>query len=286
MIPSPGLCQTLCIVQEGCNYFSHTSSSGLCLLFRYRFLSSCQVVGGPALPSIDSCQQIEVKPSCASFVRESCTNQGDVVIQKTSVTNDGDCQELLQLVGTIYGAKYFVFNRIYQTCTFYSSEKMDCDSVSGFRSPGWDECHDSETSTTLSTSHTHVTNSTNIPTITTITTSTTTHTTITTSIRTTTTTTTSTTHITTTTATTTTTTTTATTTTTTTTTTTSTTPGPPEGCLHHKCVQDGLFPEEPCSRSYCQCDGGRDHLWICGGGLYFNPVSGVCDWKWNNPFCM
>merc|ERR1712080_584739 len=63
------------------------------------------------------------------------------------------------------------------------------------------------------------------------------------------------------------------------------TEAPSEGCPHHDCVEDGLFPEGDCSPDFCQCEHGIEHPMACMQGLFFNPVTGVCDWAWNNPGC-
>merc|ERR1712218_54422 len=107
-------------------------SSSSCSLYHYRFLASCQQLGGPALPSIDSCQQeADEAPSCNSFIRETCTYTGKVVLDKDSITDGHACQQLLQEVGWIYGAEYFLFDSNLQRCVFYDSMEMACDAVSG-----------------------------------------------------------------------------------------------------------------------------------------------------------
>ena len=70
-IPEPSLCQTLCELQEGCNYFHHSTNISVCSLFHYRFLKSCQFIAGPSEPGIDVCAE-ETAPSCDSFVRKDC----------------------------------------------------------------------------------------------------------------------------------------------------------------------------------------------------------------------
>lgn len=42
-------------------------------------------------------------------------------------------------------------------------------------------------------------------------------------------------------------------------------------------LKDGLYPERDC-RKFIQCAGGQTFHKICGGGLYFNPKTGACDW--------
>merc|ERR1712089_52714 len=58
-----------------------------------------------------------------------------------------------------------------------------------------------------------------------------------------------------------------------------------EPCLHNDCLEDGYFPEGLCSPEFCHCDHGRGFLFHCLPGLYYNPVSHVCDWPWNNVNC-
>merc|ERR1712002_1037248 len=77
-IPEEALCQTVCGINEGCNYFRYSKSSKECNLFHYSYLSNCKTIGGPKKPSIDECSK-EDEPSCVSFIREKCNNTGNKV---------------------------------------------------------------------------------------------------------------------------------------------------------------------------------------------------------------
>ena len=147
-IPTAAMCQIICELQEGCNYFSHSISTSSCALFHYRFLSSCQVIGGPVRPSIDECwDTVDTVPSCDSFVRETCVTKGEVVLNKTSITDAHACQQLLQTIGFIYQAEYFVFDSVNQICTFYDSTELECDSLSGPATPALQSCNVEVTTT-------------------------------------------------------------------------------------------------------------------------------------------
>merc|ERR1711942_419322 len=139
MIPEAPICQHLCTIQEGCNYFRHSKSSTNCTLYHYRFLSSCNLIAGPKEPGIDACSD-ELAPSCNSFIRENCEYQGERVLQKDSITDAHACQELLLTVAGIYGAAYFMFNSTAQNCVLFSTKDMDCDAISGPKSPAMDTC--------------------------------------------------------------------------------------------------------------------------------------------------
>ena len=141
-IPSAALCQQICGIQEGCNYFSHSSSSLLCSLYHYRFLSSCQLVAGPSTPPLDQCitSVPEETPSCSSFMRENCTFLGSPVLNKTSITDGHACQALLDTLGWLYSATYFSFDSDQGRCVFYSSQQVDCQAVSGPVRPAIQDC--------------------------------------------------------------------------------------------------------------------------------------------------
>merc|ERR1711915_636493 len=47
------LCQQVCQIQEGCNYFTYNKDLEKCYLFHYRYLDSCQLIGGTAEPMLD-----------------------------------------------------------------------------------------------------------------------------------------------------------------------------------------------------------------------------------------
>merc|ERR1712215_555268 len=139
MIPEAPICQHLCTIQGGCNYFRHSKSSTNCTLYHYRFLSSCNLIAGPKEPGIDACSD-ELAPSCNSFIRENCEYQGERVLEKDSITDAHACQELLLTVADIYGAAYFMFNSTAQNCVLFSTKDMDCDAISGPKSPAMDTC--------------------------------------------------------------------------------------------------------------------------------------------------
>lgn len=134
-------CQLICQVQEGCNYFTYSSAAETCSLYHYRYLASCQLVGGAARPAIDECsQQATEADSCNSYVRENCA-YGRVIFSKSSVTDAHSCQALLAILGSVYGAEYFVYDSKHHVCIFYESqEEMTCSAISGPRAPSVEEC--------------------------------------------------------------------------------------------------------------------------------------------------
>jgi len=65
-----------------------------------------------------------------------------------------------------------------------------------------------------------------------------------------------------------------------------TTSDPVEYCQSHACVEDGFFSEGDCVPEFCQCLGGTGYLLHCQDGLFYNEITHVCDWPWNNPNCL
>jgi hypothetical protein len=138
-IPEAPMCQLLCTIQEGCNYFRHSMSSKQCELYHYRFLSSCNLIAGPDMPDIDDCSEPET-PNCDSFISENCDYSTDKKLEKDSITDAHACQELLQTLGSIYSAVYFSFDSVAQHCVLYGSVERNCDILSGPVSPSIAEC--------------------------------------------------------------------------------------------------------------------------------------------------
>merc|ERR1712002_1170212 len=134
------LCQQVCQIQEGCNFFKYNKNTEKCDLFHYRYLDSCQLVAGTATPSLDECAQ-ELENTCNSFVREDCYYSGDVVFNKTSVTDSHSCQELLATLGFVYKAEYFVYDSDAHTCEFFTEKDSVCDILSGPVIPDLDGCN-------------------------------------------------------------------------------------------------------------------------------------------------
>ena len=56
-------------------------------------------------------------------------------------------------------------------------------------------------------------------------------------------------------------------------------------CQTHECWQDGLFQEGKCSEVFCQCSNGNGTLVQCPSGLFFNPITLVCDYPENIQEC-
>merc|ERR1711970_804621 len=153
-IPDGAVCQTLCGIQEGCNYFRHSKANKTCTLHHYRFLTSCNLIAGPVTPTIDECT-VDEEHSCDSFIRENCEYQGDKVLEKGSITDQHACQDLLAEIGEIYGAVYFMFDNDNQNCVLYSSKDMECDAISGPKDPAMDTCDGSVTTKAPASSPKH-----------------------------------------------------------------------------------------------------------------------------------
>merc|ERR1711962_155845 len=133
------LCQEVCQIQEGCNFFKYNSKQEKCDLFHYRYLESCELIGGTAEPTLDVCSQ-EIESTCNSFVREDC-EYGDLVFNKTSVTDSHACQQLLATVGFVYKAEYFVYDSLNHVCDFFTKKESTCDVLNGPVFPDFDDCN-------------------------------------------------------------------------------------------------------------------------------------------------
>merc|ERR1719312_2190239 len=145
----PAVCQDICGVVEGCQYFSYSFSSGSCDLYHYRYLASCQVVGGPDYPSLDDC--MDIGDTCDSFIQEDCSYTADLVLERSSVTNTHHCQDMLLILGGVLGAEYWVYDSINHTCFLYSSQGRHCDRWSGPGTPDIRDCQSTTTATATTT---------------------------------------------------------------------------------------------------------------------------------------
>ena len=139
----------------------YNSTGEVCELYHYRYAGSCQLVGGVAEPPADDCLHLfDVDPgSCGSFRDEACQYRGQVLLEKTSVTDYHSCQGLLQGLGPIYGASYFVYDSspapTGHRCRLYSSWERSCSAVMGPRYPDIDECHENHPISSSSTTTTN-----------------------------------------------------------------------------------------------------------------------------------
>merc|ERR1711862_793772 len=116
-IPDGAVCQTLCGIQEGCNYFRHSKANLTCTLYHYRFLTSCNLIAGPVTPTIDECT-VDEEHSCDSFIRENCEYQGDKVLEKGSITDQHACQDLL--------AEMEIFMVLSTSCSTMTTRTVFC----------------------------------------------------------------------------------------------------------------------------------------------------------------
>ena len=109
------------------------------MLFLFRYVASCGLVGGTATPPMDECTE-NVNNGCDSFWHEECSYLGDVVFSKDSVTDAHSCQALLVTLGIVYKAEYWVYDTDAHICTFYKTTEASCDSYSGPKLPDIDTC--------------------------------------------------------------------------------------------------------------------------------------------------
>merc|ERR1712035_209948 len=145
--PIPNVENAVSLCQEGCNFFKYNAQETKCDLFHYRYLDSCQLVGGTATPTLDTCAQ-GLNNTCNSFVREDCTYGGEMVFNRTSVTDSHSCQELLATIGFVYQAEYFVYDSEKHICDFFTKKESECVTLSGPVLPDFDDCRTATTAAT------------------------------------------------------------------------------------------------------------------------------------------
>merc|ERR1712198_569087 len=78
-----------------------------------------------------------------------CDMLGNVVHEDNTLADAHACQEVLQLIGSVFGAQVFVFSETDMVCYLLDSSEKICNTISGPRDPVVDGCE-----TTVSTTST------------------------------------------------------------------------------------------------------------------------------------
>merc|ERR1712240_522734 len=100
-IPDAKGCQGLCGIIERCQHFRYSKSTQECELFHFRFISTCNVIGGPKEPLVQACSKEDAAGgSCHSFISEDCTYNAEVVMVTEGVTASDACQDILIQFGS------------------------------------------------------------------------------------------------------------------------------------------------------------------------------------------
>ena len=74
-----------------------------------------------------------------ALVQENCDLLGSVLWQGEDVTAH-NCQEILQLLGPVYGGEVFSYSSLDHTCSILDTGARRCSAVSGPRQPSVEEC--------------------------------------------------------------------------------------------------------------------------------------------------
>jgi len=137
------LCQQVCQIYQdtsSCEFFNYDTKLEQCTLFHYRYLWSCQLLGGPAFPPIEDCIQ-EAETDCNSFVKEDCSFLGREVFSNSSVTDANYCQMMLVAFGSNFGGEYFLYEAGGKVCKFFDRKNMSCKGLSGPAQPNYEDCN-------------------------------------------------------------------------------------------------------------------------------------------------
>merc|ERR1719481_1413716 len=83
------ICQRLCNDNSACNFFTYNVEEQECVLMQEpsenAYVSSCDVVAGPASPTLKYCLENTLQDSCDRFIPENCEYLGTVKLNKTNV---------------------------------------------------------------------------------------------------------------------------------------------------------------------------------------------------------
>jgi len=126
-----GICKSMCGFY-GCNYISYDKSTRVCVLMdlddRSDYHNECNIMAGPANPSLQSCDQSN-SGSCDLFLEEDCEYMGGLITLIEDVESPLACQQLMQWFEST--AQLFVYNRAERTCEFRDSRIVECQAILG-----------------------------------------------------------------------------------------------------------------------------------------------------------
>ena len=154
------ICQDLCNTQVDCTHWQWSGPKLTCTLLKSSYLSRCHNVSSTLSPEISTCLPQD-SGTCADIVDEDCEMSGTVLFQDDAVIDAVACQEYLQLLGPVYGAKVFFFSDLEGVCYLLDSADRACVSMSGPVEPSVEKCdEDTTTTTTKATTSTSTTTTT------------------------------------------------------------------------------------------------------------------------------
>merc|ERR1711872_643046 len=142
------ICQRFCHASSPCNFFTYNVDREECVLMKEpsenAYVSSCDVVAGPASPTLKYCLENTPFESCDRFIAEDCVYEGNVVFNMTNVESPNTCQELLADLGDFYKAEFFIhdIDPPTQLCQLLDtgSERRTCSLVAGPKEPPYPDC--------------------------------------------------------------------------------------------------------------------------------------------------
>ena len=166
-------CDQIYTIQPECTFFIFDYKQELCDLFDYPkedFISSCNRVGGPTEPDIDTCTEeavIDADPCIVSieselcfkgnnwiylitnilqfFTQGYCTYTGGLLDNLIMVPDESACQSACAFDTD---CSYFIYNKLENDCKMYDSMARDCDLIRGTPTPPYGDL-DCETNHTM-----------------------------------------------------------------------------------------------------------------------------------------
>jgi len=144
------VCQGLCRNQDDCTHWRWSESAQICTLLAYSYLHLCQTISSGSENNFNDCINQDSN-TCDDFVPEDCDMLGNVVHEDNTLTDAHACQEVLQLIGSVFGAQVFVFSETDMVCYLLDSSEKICNTISGPRDPVVDGCETTVSTTSTST---------------------------------------------------------------------------------------------------------------------------------------
>lgn len=139
-------CQFYCNALTNCALFRFNGTE--CTLLTKDYRKDCQVVAGPFDKQIDKCFEIDDKQTCDLFLQENCDYTGTVILEPPigTIADPKECEQLCFQFNAI-GCTYWVFDQTLKKCSLRGANSKACSTWAGPKSPTFDECQATPSST-------------------------------------------------------------------------------------------------------------------------------------------
>jgi len=140
----PATCDTLCEVDDNCEFWKARIDGTLCQLLLTDYQHDCESFAGHITSSLADCTDSN---SCSAYVLDDCTYTGerleDLEPAPGNVASIEECRQWAKVLvdGGLTDVAFFHFDSDIDKCHLYSIMVATCQSVGGPRTaPTYDQC--------------------------------------------------------------------------------------------------------------------------------------------------